>query len=51
MDCLYQVCDREIIENESEYRHYIAALRKKDDKSKYKIMLLLILIWMKLIKD
>ena len=36
MDYLCQVCDREIIEHESEYKHYIATLRKKDDKSIYK---------------
>ena len=36
MDYLCQICDREIIENESEYKNYIASLRKKDDKSLYK---------------
>ena len=36
MDYLCQVCDREIIENESKYINYIATLRKKDDKSIYK---------------
>ena len=36
MDYLCQVCDREIIENESEYKIYIATLHKKDDKSIYK---------------
>ena len=36
MDLLCQVCDREIIENECEYKNYIATLRKKDDKSIYK---------------
>ena len=36
MDYLCQVCDREFIENESEYKNYIATLRKKDDKSIYK---------------
>ena len=36
MDYLCQVCDREIIENESEYKNYIASLRKKDDKNIYK---------------
>ena len=36
MDYLCQVCDREIIENESEYKNYIPSLRKKDDKSIYK---------------
>ena len=36
MDYLCQVCDREIIENESEYKYYIATLRKKVDKSIYK---------------
>ena len=36
MDYLCQVCDREIIESESEYKIYIVSLRKKDDKSIYK---------------
>ena len=36
MDYLCQVCDREIIENESEYRNYVATLRKKGDESIYK---------------
>ena len=36
MDLLCRVCDRSIIENESEYKNYIASLRKKDDKSIYK---------------
>ena len=33
MDYLCQVCDREIIENESDYKNYIATPHKKDDKS------------------
>ena len=36
MDLLCKVCDREIIENESEYKNFIASLRKKDDKNIYK---------------
>ena len=36
MDLLCRVCDRSIIKNESEYKNYIASLRKKDDKSIYK---------------
>ena len=36
MDLLCTVCDRENIENESEYNNYIASLCKKDDKSIYK---------------
>ena len=36
MDLLCKVCDKEIIENESEYKNYIASLLKKDDKSIYK---------------
>ena len=36
MDYLSQVCDREIIENDTEYKNYIASLRKKDGKSIYK---------------
>ena len=35
MDLLCRVCDGDIIENESEYKNYIATLRKKDDKSIY----------------
>ena len=37
MDLLCEVCDKDIIENESEFKNYIASLRKKDDKSIYKI--------------
>ena len=48
MSLLCEVCDRSIIENQSEYYNYLATLRKKDDKSFYKKMLLIILIWMKL---
>ena len=33
MDLLYKTCDHSIIENESEYMNYLAALRKKSDKS------------------
>ena len=33
MNLLCQVCDRLIIENESEYNQYLATMRKKDDKS------------------
>ena len=36
MDYLCQVCDKKIIENVSEYKNYIASLRKKVDKSVYK---------------
>ena len=36
MDYLCQVCDEDIIENESEYKNYITTLCKKDDKSLYK---------------
>ena len=36
MDLLCSVCDREIMENESEYKNYIVSLRKIDDKSIYK---------------
>ena len=36
MDYLCQICDHEIIESRSEYKIYIASLRKKDDKSIYK---------------
>ena len=36
MIILCKVCDKEIIENESEYKNYITTLRKKDDKSIYK---------------
>ena len=36
MDLLCKVCDRLIIENESEFQNYLATLRKKDDISLYK---------------
>ena len=36
MDILCKVCDKDIIENRSEYKNYIATIRKKDDKSIYK---------------
>ena len=36
MDLLCRVCHRDIIENESEYKNYIASLCKKDDKIIYK---------------
>ena len=35
MELLCKVCDRSIIENESEYKEYIATLRKRNDKSLY----------------
>ena len=33
MSLLCEVCDRSIIENESEYIEYVATLRKKNDKN------------------
>ena len=36
MDFLCKVCDRSIIENQSEYREYVATLRKKSNKTLYK---------------
>ena len=33
MDILCKVCDKDIIENESQYKNYITTLCKKDDKS------------------
>ena len=36
MEFLCKVCDRSIIENESEYKEYLATLRKKNDISLYK---------------
>ena len=36
MNLLCEVCDRSIIENQSEYNNYLATLRKEDDKSLYK---------------
>ena len=35
MDFLCKVCDRSIIENESEYKDYPATSRKKNDDSLY----------------
>ena len=37
MDLLCPVCDLEIMENEIEYKNYLASLHKTDDKSIYKI--------------
>ena len=45
-----EVCDRSIIENQSEYNKYVATLLKENDESLYKKILLIKLIWMKLIK-
>ena len=36
MSIFCAVCDRSIIENESEYKKYIDILRKKNDESSYK---------------
>ena len=36
MDLLFKVCDRSIIENESEYHNYLATLGKKNQRSLYK---------------
>ena len=36
MDLLCKVCDRSIVENESEYKIFLTALHKKDDKCVYK---------------
>ena len=36
MGLFWKVRDRSIIENESEYKHYLATLRKKNDKSFFK---------------
>ena len=36
MDYICQVCDRPLIENPSEYQHYLATSRKKHDKNLYK---------------
>ena len=44
MDYLCQVCDREIIANESEYKIYIATPRKKMIKIFIKNMFLILLI-------
>ena len=51
MDLFCKICDRSIVENESEYYIYLATLRKKKMIKVYiKNILLLMLIWMKLIK-
>ena len=50
MDLLCEVCDRPIIENESEYYNYLARLRKNMIKMYIKNILFLLLIWMRLIK-
>ena len=36
MDLLCEVCDRPIIENESEYMNYLTTLRKENDESLFK---------------
>ena len=36
MDFLCKVCDRSIIEKESEYKDYLATSRKKNDNSLFK---------------
>ena len=36
MDLLCRLCDRSIIDNEFEYKKYLASLRKENDKSFYK---------------
>ena len=36
MDLLCKICDRSIIENQSECMNYLATLRKENDKSLYK---------------
>ena len=35
MEFLCEVCNRSIIENESEYNKYLATLRKENDRSLY----------------
>ena len=35
MDYICQVCDRSLIENPSEYQHYLATSRKKNDNTFY----------------
>ena len=36
MDFLCKVCDRSIVENESEYKHQLATLPKKTNKTLFK---------------
>ena len=36
MSLLCNVCDRSVIENESEYKKYLTTLRQKNDRSFYK---------------
>ena len=43
-------CDRSIIESETECIEYLATLRKKNDKSLYNKILLIMLMWLNLIK-
>ena len=50
MDLLCRLCDRSIIDNEFEYKKYLTSLRKENDKSFIKNILLIISIWMMLIK-
>ena len=50
MDFLCKTCVRTLIENESEYQYYRANLRKKNDKSLYKKILIIISTWTNMIK-
>ena len=50
MELLCPVCDREFIENESEYKNFLTTLRKKMINVYIKTMSLKIIIWMRLIK-
>ena len=50
MEFRCNVCDRSILENESEFKEYLATLRKKNDKSFFKKILLIMLLWMNPIK-
>ena len=43
MELLCEVCDRSVIENKSEFIEYMDVLRKKNDESIYKKILLIIL--------
>ena len=49
MNILCEVCDRSIIESESEYNNYLATIRKNFLKISIRNILLIILIWMKLL--
>ena len=50
IDFLCKLCDRSLMESESEYQYYRTTLRKKNDKSFYKNILLILSTWTNMMK-